>query len=108
MHDAAEAYLGDMTSPVKRGLERFQVAETAWLMEIAAWRGLTWPMPAAIKDADAAILADEIRELTTPRAAVLAALGPGLGVEIQCWSPGLAAASFFERFSELTWPRRTA
>jgi hypothetical protein len=63
LHDAAEAYLGDLPSPIKRQLPEFQRAEAELLALVARRFELPWPMPAAVHDADLRLLATEARDL---------------------------------------------
>jgi uncharacterized protein len=54
LHDAPEAYLGDMTRPVKRqeAMEEFRAADERLEEVIAEKFGLVYPMPRAVHDAD--------------------------------------------------------
>lgn len=63
MHDAAEAYLGDMVRPLKCRMPEFEEAEDRLLEIIAARFGLPWPVPQAIWVADDILLATEFRDL---------------------------------------------
>lgn len=55
LHDAPEAYLGDMTRPVKRqpSMEEYRQADERLEKVIAERFGLPYPMPQAVHDADA-------------------------------------------------------
>jgi hypothetical protein len=63
LHDAAEAYLSDLPRPVKDRLFGFRDIEERLLEVIARAFGLPWPMPAAVAEADDALLATEARDL---------------------------------------------
>lgn len=70
LHDAAEAYIGDMVRPIKYGSEvgkHFQRVEERLLAVIAQAFGLSSPekqfIPEAVKAADDWILAAEARDL---------------------------------------------
>jgi hypothetical protein len=65
MHDAAEAYVGDMVSPLKQLCPDFKVVETRVERVIAERFGLPWPNPPSIKHADLRLLRTEQRDLTT-------------------------------------------
>ena len=66
LHDASEAYLNDMSRPMKRYSE-FGIpyrAVEARLMEVIAQRfGLVGPMPESVKHADTVLLMTEKRDL---------------------------------------------
>ena len=74
LHDAAEVYIGDMTSPVKAALRakepqllaRWYALEHAWLAAIHAAFGLGEPQRfrSHIKTIDLRMLATEMRDLT--------------------------------------------
>jgi hypothetical protein len=65
MHDAAEAYVGDMVKPLKvaPGLSEFSVIEDRILMAIAERFGLLWPLPPELKRIDVEMLNSEARDL---------------------------------------------
>lgn len=54
LHDASEAYIGDMVSPLKRSTEMqiFREVEDRIHEAIAEHFGLPWPMPTEVNDAD--------------------------------------------------------
>lgn len=69
MHDASEAYLGDMVRPLKRqdALAVYRQAEKRVMSVIQAKYGLTPQMPTAVKHADNVLLASEkVTIMTTP------------------------------------------
>jgi len=63
LHDAAEAYLGDMVRPLKQRMPEFQAIEDRMLQRIAQRFGLVWPIPDVVFDADDIMLATEFRDL---------------------------------------------
>lgn len=65
LHDASEAYLGDVATPLKRMLPDYMALEERVQQAIAKKFGLVWPMPQAVKDADVRALLAEKRELLT-------------------------------------------
>lgn len=69
LHDAAEAYTADIASPVKRYMVAFKEIEERLEAVIAERFQLTFPWPPNVKEADAALLATERRDLmaTPPR-----------------------------------------
>ncbi len=60
LHDASEAYLGDMVKPVKYQPEMqvFRDAELRLEEVIAERFDLPWPMPAEVKEADRVVTVD--------------------------------------------------
>lgn len=65
LHDASEAYLGDVASPLKEMLPEYRELEAHVQRAIARKFGLAWPMPQAVKDADVRALLAEKRDLLT-------------------------------------------
>ncbi len=63
MHDASEAYLGDMLSPLKQLLPDFKAIERLWEGAIRKRFTLTDKYHAEVKHADAIALRAEIRDL---------------------------------------------
>lgn len=59
MHDAAEAYLGDMVTPLKRCMPRYRQAEDAVWKAIASRFGLPSKLPPAVELADQQMLLAE-------------------------------------------------
>lgn len=66
MHDAAEAFMGDVNSPLKALLPEYKRIEKMVEKAIFSHFGLQFPMPEIIKRADLAILAAEKRNLKPP------------------------------------------
>ncbi len=103
LHDAAEAYLGDLTRPLKRqeAARWFNEAEDRLLRVIAASFGLPWPMPAQVRQADDVLLVTEARDLmVTPPADWSIAAEP-LPERIQPLAPAVAEERFLVRFENL-------
>ena len=65
MHDATEAYIGDMVRPLKRCLPEFQKVEDAIWKVIAQRFGLPEELSPQVKWADNVALMTERRDLTT-------------------------------------------
>jgi hypothetical protein len=62
LHDAAEAYLGDIPRPVKNCIPQIREVEEKVLRAVA-WRfNMEWPMPEKIKELDDVLLAMEARQ----------------------------------------------
>ncbi len=99
MHDAAEAYLGDMVSPVKSLLRSFHTLERTLLMEIAKRFKLD------IKDYNYAVMAADMKMLAT-EARDIVGIDPikdwkmktePLSKIIKPWSPEDAECKFLRR-----------
>lgn len=64
MHDATEAYIGDMVRPLKQELPGFKVAEDAiWGAVCQRWPDLPIALPREVKLADMRALATEARDM---------------------------------------------
>jgi hypothetical protein len=66
VHDAAEAYLGDVIRPLKTFFPAYKVVEEKVLKAITKKLELPWPEPAEVKKADNVLLACEARDLMPP------------------------------------------
>lgn len=103
LHDASEAYIGDMSAPLKHQPEmsRYRTTERRIMEVIAEKFGLSAKEPASVRTADRRMLLTEARDL-------------GIDVEgwyvehrpfdkmIQPWAPRIAETAFLSRFEELT------
>lgn len=63
LHDAAEAYIGDMVRPLKKQLQEYDELDDRNLNVIATKFGLAWPVPSEVKELDNALLFEEARFL---------------------------------------------
>jgi 5'-deoxynucleotidase YfbR-like HD superfamily hydrolase len=63
MHDAAEAYIGDLVAPVKKLCPDYKDIEEMVEAEIAEIFNLKFPMPPCIKEADIVAVVTEKRDL---------------------------------------------
>jgi uncharacterized protein len=97
MHDAAEAYLGDMVRPLKLQMPAYRDVEHRVEEVIAERFGLVWPFPPEIKRLDSAILEDERQQnmcappkAWTPRVP--------LGITLKFWTPAEASYQFTTAF----------
>src|SRR3954463_10796652 len=105
MHDATEAYLGDMPHPIKHRSPlgaAFKQAE-AHLEQVIAARFNIKPDVLEIKRADRALLATERLALSTENWhwPELEGVEP-LDLEITAWLPDDAERAFAERYAELS------
>jgi len=103
LHDASEAYLNDIASPVKAGLPDYKSAEVEMEKALAKKFGLYWPKSPEVKRADGIAVATEARDLMR-NAPTLWRLPekPLRGVLIEPWSPQQAEQIFLDRFREIT------
>lgn len=108
LHDATEAYMGDMIRPLKRSMPAYVKAENRLMGSICVRFGLEPEMPREVHEADGRILHDERSALLGPSPRpwndALEALEP-LGVSITGWDPPLAKYEYLNRFHELTGVR---
>lgn len=103
LHDAAEAYLGDLTRPLKRQVEArwFNDAEDQLLKVIAATYGLVWPMPPQVRAADDVLLVTEARDLMVAPPADWSLEAEPLAERIEPLAPSAAETLFLQRFETL-------
>lgn len=101
LHDATEAYVGDMIRPLKRMMPDFKDAEDEVMEAIAERFGIDPVMPQEVHEADSRILLDE-RAALMPSTHVwdIDGLQP-LGVHIQGWAPEVAEERYLDRLCEL-------
>ncbi|KYG67950.1 HD family phosphohydrolase [Bdellovibrio bacteriovorus] len=64
-HDATEAYVGDLVSPVKALLPDFEIIESRIHWAISQKFNLEFPLPKVVKQIDRRLLATEVRDLIT-------------------------------------------
>ena len=105
LHDAAEAYVGDMVRPIKRlaSMDLYREAEDRILGMIAARFGLSWPMPESVRRADEVLLATEARDVMGGQCAGRWSLQyEPKAMIIHPWDPRVAEEVFLHRFKELT------
>lgn len=107
MHDAAEAYLGDVPTPLKRKLTAFYEAEDHLMQLVAQRYDFMLPEKGAddekeLKRADMQLLADEKQVLMGVEPKPWPGLPASGKIErIFGWSPDEAKQHFLERFHEL-------
>lgn len=100
LHDASEAYLGDMATPLKNLIPEYREIERRVQHVIAERFGLEWPMPDAVKIADLRALMGEKRDLVPGSADWGIDVEPACGpINPFCW---IQAKKLFEdRYQEL-------
>ena len=105
LHDAAEAYIGDITTHLKRLLPDYQVIEQRMESAVFAKFGVAYPLPKSVKHADLVMLATERRDLMTVDESSWWAGIEGItpaSFQISPESPDKAKQSFLERFGHLS------
>lgn len=104
LHDAAEAYVGDMTRPLKELLPGFKEIEKRVERELFDIFGLQGEMPASVKHADLVLLATERRDLMPEQIepwGLLDGIEPLAEIIDDPWPPRHAAYEFRIRFGEI-------
>lgn len=97
LHDATEAYMGDLVRPLKLQMPTYREAELNLQDFIFDKFGLPPLTPPEIKDADLRICNDEREVLLYPRPWVIDHLEP-LGVDLECWFPNQAEEEWINMF----------
>jgi hypothetical protein len=107
LHDATEAYLGDVSSPLKQLLPEYKALEARVEAHVLGAFGLPAALPTAVKHADLVMLATEKRDLM-PRPiegsetwSMLEGIEP-LPVHVAPLPASSARFLFMKRFRELT------
>jgi hypothetical protein len=101
LHDAAEAYVGDLPRPVKAQVPRFSEVEDRLLEVIVLHFGLAWPMPEEVRLADDTLLMTECRDLMCPVPEPWRIEAPPLPETIEPVGAEHAEQMFLLRFQEL-------
>ena len=106
LHDAAEAYCGDMIRPMKVISPEYRATEKRVLACIARKFQLPWPEPPELKPYDNKALAMEARQFMPP-GALHDGFGNMLDIEIPNWTlvplnPVAAKMLFLDRLAELS------
>jgi len=100
LHDASEAYVGDVATPLKVMLPNYRELEEHIQKTIAQKFGLKWPMPHEIKEADLKALMAEKRDLIPGGHDWGIPVDPAAG-EVKPCSWREAKKLFEERYKEL-------
>ena len=106
MHDAAEAYVGDVPTPLKQLLPEYKIIEKRIEASLFERFGLYDGIPTSVKKADLIMLATEQRDLMQAKNDdaewnVIADI-PLAPFRIKPQSPEQARKSFLDRFDELS------
>ncbi|MFP5520737.1 MAG: HD family phosphohydrolase [Bdellovibrionia bacterium] len=96
-HDATEAYIGDLVSPVKALLPDFEIIESRIQWAICEKLGIEFPLPKVVKQIDKRLLATEVRDLITKDLASWGiAAEEAYDFPIIPWPPEVTEARFLE------------
>lgn len=103
LHDATEAYVGDMVRPLKRAMPQYREVEDRLMRVICDRFGLAPVCPGEVEDADVRILHDERDALmSAPPLPWMSIEGvPRLGVRVEGWPPAVAERSYLDRLHHL-------
>lgn len=107
LHDASEAYIADITRPVKPHLTNYHEIEQKLQQAIAERFGIEAETPSIVKYADVVLLATEKRDLMPEHPdpwPVLDAVPP-LDDVIEPWSSAASKMMFLNRLECLEWNR---
>ncbi|WP_342309285.1 phosphohydrolase [Pseudomonas fluorescens] len=102
LHDAAEAYVGDMTRPLKQWISAYQHFEDCIWWRVCERFDIAPEIPACIYKADLIALATERRDLMPPDPAIWDCL---VGIEpmvetIRPWSAAEARLTYNQRLMD--------
>lgn len=104
LHDAAEAYLGDVARPLKQLLPDYKAIEARIEADVFAKLGLPVPLPKSVKYADLVLLATEQRDLMPAHDdewCLISGITPLID-RIEPWTPEYAKEAFIRRHQELS------
>lgn len=107
LHDASEAYIHDIPSPVKPYLTNYHEIEETIMKAVAKRFGIVWPLPEVVKQADAVVLKSEAQGLLPSQGAEWVHKYPTQWeippVDIRdILDPADAKEAFLQRFTLLT------
>lgn len=102
LHDAPEAYLGDMTRPLKQWISAYRHFEDHIWERVCERFDLAIELPICVHQADLIALATERRDLMPPDPAIWDCL---IGIEpmaetIRPWSPTEARLTYYQRLMD--------
>lgn len=105
LHDAAEAFVGDMAKPLKDLCPEYRAIEDRVERALFAKHGLPLPMPPEVKEADVQMLATEQFALMRNRDDWDYCRGrQPLDIDIPFMPPEVAAMFFMDRYVALSSP----
>lgn len=103
LHDASEAYVADICSPIKPFIHGYREIEEQLMVAVAQRFGLPWPMPDVVKYADKAVFRAEVES------GVMRPVDwwhihpehPHANLKVQPWPAKEAEERWLERFRKL-------
>lgn len=101
MHDAPEAYLNELVTPIKRRMPAYREVETRLMWEICGKFGLDFEEPQEVRDADRRIVSDERHCVMAEPPAPWTDEKEPIGAIIVCYPPIMAYHAFLLHFQEL-------
>ncbi|MBD3260671.1 MAG: hypothetical protein GF334_03175 [Candidatus Altiarchaeales archaeon] len=101
LHDAAEAYLGDVSRPLKRMLPQYKLLEGKIERRIAEKFGLVYPWPDAIKAIDNRMLITERNQLMGRSSWTWEDEAKPYGIAVACLEPVQAKLAFMRTYRKL-------
>lgn len=106
LHDSGEAFLGDLSAPLKHQPEmaEYRGAEKRVMAAVCEKFGLPLDEPQEVKDADRRMLLTEARDLGLDVTGWYTEFSP-FEEKITPWSPARAEREFLDRYAELTGDR---
>lgn len=109
LHDAGEAYIGDMVYPLKQVIPEFTHIEATIMEAVCVKFGLVFNQPDQVTDHDRRIVIDERRSLMSNTRTPWPALEgyDPLGVRVIGWTPHKAKVEFLGRYHRLFQTRNT-
>ena len=106
LHDAAEAYIGDVSSPLKAMLPEYRAIETEVEKAIAKYFNLRFPLSPEVKIADKSLYRQELRQMTNGHDDIWSTDLKEANVVVAGLRAKDAKKFFLSRFEELTANRR--
>lgn len=107
MHDAAEAFIGDVSRPLKDLLPEYRAIEHRIETAVLDRVGLVLPLDPEVKNIDVVMLVTEQHQLMRNSDDWPSTRGKKpLDIKLPCWPPQIAKAQFLARFRQL-WGGRS-
>lgn len=103
LHDATEAYVGDMIRPLKKNIPQYVEIENKVWTAIASRFSLSTTLPECVHVADNTVLAAEAQALLLPLGERKSWLPwePPANLRVETWTSEEASAMFLDRFQQL-------
>lgn len=104
LHDASEAYMGDLVRPIKHhpDLYRYRNMELSVMFAVCERFGLSMPQPVSVSEADVRVLFTEKRDLLKKEPLDWGWSAEPLPRIIKPWPPVVARYQFIYRYIEIT------